>query len=62
MVAAGKGYKAIFVMAENMSEERKRILRAFGSEVILTPAEKGTVGAIDAVSYTHLTLPTTTNE
>lgn len=47
MVAAVKGYKAIFVMAENMSEERKKILRAFGSEVILTPAEKGTVGAID---------------
>jgi cysteine synthase A len=47
MVAAVKGYKAVFVMAANMSEERIRILRAFGSELILTPAEKGTVGAIE---------------
>ena len=47
MVAAVKGYKAVFVMAANMSEERKTILKAFGSKLILTPAEKGTVGAID---------------
>jgi cysteine synthase A len=47
MVAAVKGYKAVFVMAANMSEERIRILKAFGSELILTPAEKGTVGAIE---------------
>ena len=47
MVAAVKGYKAVFVMAANMSEERKTILKAFGSKLILTPAEKGTVGAIE---------------
>ena len=47
MVAAVKGYKAVFVMAENMSEERKTILKAFGSKLILSPAEKGTVGAIE---------------
>ncbi len=47
MVAAVKGYAAIFVMAENMSEERKKILLAFGSKLVLTPAEKGTVGAIE---------------
>ena len=47
MVAAVKGYKAVFVMAANMSEERKTILRAFGSTLILTPADKGTVGAIE---------------
>ena len=47
MVAAVKGYKAVFVMAENMSEERKKILLAFGSKLVLTPAEKGTVGAIE---------------
>ena len=40
MVAAVKGYKAVFVMAANMSEERKTILKAFGSKLILTPAEK----------------------
>ena len=47
MVAAVKGYKAVFVMSEDMSEERKLILKAYGGEVILTPADKGTVGAIE---------------
>ncbi len=47
MVAAVKGYRSIFVMAEDMSEERKLILRAYGGEVVLTPADKGTVGAIE---------------
>ena len=47
MVAAVKGYRSVFVMAEDMSEERKKILKAYGGEVILTPAEKGTVGAIE---------------
>ena len=47
MVAAVKGYRAIFVMAEDMSEERKQILVAYGAELVLTPANKGTVGAIE---------------
>ena len=47
MVAAVKGYPAIFVMSADMSEERKAILCAFGAELILTPADKGTVGAIE---------------
>lgn len=47
MVAAVKNYRAVFVMAEDMSRERRQILRAFGAEVVLTPAEKGTVGAIE---------------
>ena len=47
MVAAYKGYRAIFTMAEDMSEERKRILTSFGAEIVLTPADKGTKGAIE---------------
>jgi cysteine synthase A len=47
MVAAVKGYKSIFVMSADMSQERVLILQAYGGEVILTPAEKGTVGAIE---------------
>jgi cysteine synthase A len=47
MVAAARGYRGVFVMAADMSEERKRILRAYGGEVILTPADKGTIGAIE---------------
>ncbi len=47
MVAAVKGYPAVFVMSEDMSEERKAILKAYGSDIVLTPAEKGTVGAIE---------------
>ncbi len=48
MIAAQKGYPSVFVMAEDMSEERKTILRAFGGKLVLTPAEKGTKGAIEA--------------
>jgi cysteine synthase A len=47
MIAAEKGYPSVFVMAEDMSEERKKILRAFGAKLVLTPAEKGTKGAIE---------------
>ena len=47
MVAARKGYDAVLVMAEDMSEERMAIMRAFGARLILTPAEKGTKGAIE---------------
>lgn len=47
MNAAAKGYKAILVMPDNMSKERINILKAYGAEVVLTPAEKRMPGAIE---------------
>lgn len=46
MVAAAKGYKAKLVMPACVSEERRRILEAFGAELELSPAGQGTDGAI----------------
>jgi cysteine synthase A len=44
-----KGYEVIIVMPENMSEERKKIIRALGAELVLTPAEKNVEGALQEV-------------
>jgi cysteine synthase A len=44
-ISAIRGYRAILVMSEIQSIERRRILTAFGAELVLTPAEEGTAGA-----------------
>ncbi len=45
-IAASKGYKATFVMPENMSLERRKLLQIYGASIVLTPAEEGMAGAI----------------
>jgi cysteine synthase len=47
IVAAVKGYKVVFTMSESVSIERRKILKALGADILLTPKEKGTDGAIE---------------
>jgi cysteine synthase A len=44
-----KGYRVRIVMPEDMSEERKKLIRALGAELVLTPARAGIKGAVDRV-------------
>jgi cysteine synthase A len=46
-IAAVKGYQAILVMSEIQSLERRKVLKAFGAQLVLTPADQGTKGARD---------------
>src|SRR3954451_8180956 len=49
MIGAARGYKIKLCLPKNASPERKRILKAYGAELILTPADEGSDGAIRKV-------------
>ena len=56
-VAAVRGYRALLVMPDTMSMERRSILRAYGAEIVLTPGEKGMAGAIERAEELAKSLP-----
>ncbi|MDI3341464.1 MAG: cysteine synthase A [Sphaerobacter sp.] len=58
-IAAIRGYRVIITMSARNSPERVALLRALGAEVVLTPAEQGTPGAIEEANRIAATLPKT---
>ena len=49
LVGRMKGYRVRIVMPENMSDERKKLIRTLGAELVLTPADKSIAGSVDRV-------------
>ena len=57
LVAAVRGYRLILTMPESMSEERRRLVRAYGAEVRLTPAAEGMAGSVRLADELHRSIP-----
>ena len=56
-IAVAKGYKAIIVMPDTMSEERKKMMAAYGAELILTDGAEGMAGCIKKLKKSEATHP-----
>ena len=56
-VAAARGYKIIIVMPETMSVERRKLMKAYGAELVLTEGSKGMKGAIEKASELAAEIP-----
>lgn len=57
LVGVQKGYRVVIVMPENMSEERKKIIKLLGGELILTPKEENVEGAVNEVKLQLMNNP-----
>ena len=56
-IAAAKGYRAICVMPDTMSVERRALIAAYGAEIVLTPGAKGMKGTLEKTEELQKTLP-----
>lgn len=56
-LAASKGYQAIFVLPDTMSIERRKLLAAYGAEVVLTEGAKGMQGCVEKAEELHQQIP-----
>lgn len=56
-LATAKGYRAVMVMPDTMSAERRNILKAYGAEVVLTPGAKGMKGSIAKAEELQRNIP-----
>lgn len=56
-VAAARGYRTIIVMPETMSVERRQLMKAYGTELVLTEGAKGMKGAISKANELHQQIP-----
>ena len=56
-VAASRGYRAIIVMPETMSIERRKLMKAYGAEIVLSEGNKGMKGAIEKAEELHSQIP-----
>ena len=57
LVCAVKGYKLVLTMPDNMSIERRKMLSAYGADIVLTPAEAGMKGSVNEALKISETLP-----
>ena len=57
LVGVHRGYRVVIVMPEDMSEERKKIIKALGAELILTPAEESLTGSMNKLQELAAQIP-----
>lgn len=57
MIAAARGYRCIIVMPDSMSIERRRLIAAYGAQIVLTPGTEGMAGAVRKAEDIHKHTP-----